>query len=76
MHELPRHHAIIFGSPTRFGNMAAYPMKGLWDMTSDLWVKGSLMGKVGAVFTIAASVHGVQLTTAVSMMFPPCCIMA
>ena len=35
MHDLPKHHAIIFGSPTRFGNMAA-PMKALWDMTSDL----------------------------------------
>jgi NAD(P)H dehydrogenase (quinone) len=35
MHELPRHHAIIFDSPTRFGNMAA-PMNALWDMTSDL----------------------------------------
>jgi NAD(P)H dehydrogenase (quinone) len=69
MHELPRHHAIIFGSPTRFGNMAA-PMKALWDMTSDLWVKGSLIGKVCAVFTSAASVHGGQETTAVSMMFP------
>jgi NAD(P)H dehydrogenase (quinone) len=69
MHELPRHHAIIFGSPTRFGNMAA-PMKALWDMTSDLWMKGSLIGKVGAVFTSAASVHGGQETTAVSMMFP------
>ena len=69
MHELPRHHAIIFGSPTRFGNMAA-SMKALWDMTSDLWMKGSLIGKVGAVFTSAASVHGGQETTAVSMMFP------
>ena len=69
MHDLPRHHAIIFGSPTRFGNMAA-PMKPLWDMTSDLWMKGSLIGKVGAVFTSAASVHGGQETTAVSMMFP------
>jgi NAD(P)H dehydrogenase (quinone) len=69
MHELPRHHAIIFGSPTRFGNMAA-PMKALWDMTSDLWMKGSLRWKVGAVITSAASVHGGQETTAVSMMFP------
>ena len=69
MHELHRHHAIIFGSPTRFGNIAP-PIRGLWDMTSDLWMKDSLIGKVGAVFTNAASVHGGQETTAISMMFP------
>jgi NAD(P)H dehydrogenase (quinone) len=67
--ELPLHDAIIFGSPTRFGNMAA-PMKSMWDMTSELWTNGSLVGKIGAVFTGAASVHGGQETTAVSMMFP------
>jgi NAD(P)H dehydrogenase (quinone) len=67
--ELPLHDAIIFGSPTRFGNMAA-PMKSMWDMTSELWTNGSLIGKIGAVFTGAASVHGGQETTAVSMMFP------
>ena len=67
--EMPNYDAIIFGSPTRFGNMAA-PMKALWDRTSDLWMKGSLIDKLGAVFTGAASVHGGQETTAVSMMFP------
>lgn len=67
--ELPLHDAIIFGSPTRFGNMAA-PMKSMWDMTTELWTNGSLIGKIGAVFTGAASVHGGQETTAVSMMFP------
>ena len=67
--DLPNYDAIIFGSPTRFGNMAA-PMKAMWDLTSDLWKNGSLVGKVGAVFTGAASVHGGQETTAVSMMFP------
>jgi NAD(P)H dehydrogenase (quinone) len=67
--ELPQHDAIIIGSPTRFGNMAA-PMKALWDITADLWIKGSLIGKVGGVFTSASSVHGGQETTAVSMMFP------
>jgi len=56
---MPNYDAIIFGSPTRFGNMAA-PMKALWDRTSDLWMKGSLIGKLGAVFTAAASVHGGQ----------------
>jgi multimeric flavodoxin WrbA len=54
--ELPNHHVIIFGSPTRFGNMAA-PMKAMWDMTTELWTNGSLVGKVGAVFTSAAPVH-------------------
>lgn len=67
--EIPDYDAIIFGSPTRFGNMGA-PMKALWDRTSSLWMNGSLIGKVGAVFTSAASVHGGQETTAVSMMFP------
>jgi NAD(P)H dehydrogenase (quinone) len=67
--ELPDYDAIIFGSPTRFGNMAA-PLKALWDRTSKLWMDGALIGKVGAVFTGAASVHGGQETTAISMMFP------
>lgn len=67
--ELPNFDAIIFGSPTRFGNMAA-PLKALWDRTSKLWLDGSLIGKLGAVFTGAASVHGGQETTAISMMFP------
>lgn len=67
--EMPSYDAIIFGSPTRFGNMAA-PLKALWDRTSKLWMEGSLIGKIGAVFTGAASVHGGQETTAISMMFP------
>jgi len=67
--ELPNNDAIIFGSPTRFGNMAA-PMKSMWDGTTELWTNGSLVGKIGAVFTSAASVHGGQETTTVSMMFP------
>lgn len=46
--ELPNYDAIIFGSPTRFGNMAA-PLKALWDRTSKLWMDGALIGKVGAV---------------------------
>jgi NAD(P)H dehydrogenase (quinone) len=67
--ELPNYDAIIFGSPTRFGNMAA-PLKALWDRTSKLWMDGALIGKLGAVFTGASSVHGGQETTAISMMFP------
>lgn len=69
VNELPLHDAIIFGSPTRFGNMAA-PMKAMWDRTGGLWMDGTLIGKVGAVFTGATSVHGGQETTAISMMFP------
>jgi NAD(P)H dehydrogenase (quinone) len=67
--ELPQYDAIIFGSPTRFGNMASQ-MKTLWDRTSRLWLNGSLIGKVGGVFTSASSGHGGQETTAISMMFP------
>lgn len=67
--EMPNYDAIIFGSPTRFGNMSAQ-MKALWDRTSSLWLEGKLIGKVGGVFTGAASVHGGQETTAVTMMFP------
>ena len=66
---LPKYDAIIFGSPTRFGNMASQ-LKEIWDRTSDHWLNGRLIGKVGGVFTGAASVHGGQETTAVSMMFP------
>lgn len=69
VNELPEYDAIIFGSPTRFGNMSAQ-MKTLWDRTSRLWLNGSLIGKVGGVFTSASSVHGGQETTAISMMFP------
>ena len=69
VNELPEYDAIIFGSPTRFGNMAAQ-MKTLWDRTSRLWLNGSLIGKVGGVFTSASSVHGGQESTAISMMFP------
>src|SRR5215213_10077561 len=59
VNELPQYDAIIFGSPTRFGNMASQ-MKTLWDRTSRLWLNGSLIGKVGGVFTSASSVHGGQ----------------
>jgi NAD(P)H dehydrogenase (quinone) len=69
INELPNHDAIIFGSPTRFGNMA-WPLKKLWDGTGKIWTNGSLIGKIGAVFTSATSVHGGQETTAISMMFP------
>ena len=67
--EMAESDAIIFGSPTRFGNMA-HEMKKMWDLSTDLWFNGKLIGKVGGVFTGASSVHGGQETTALSMMFP------
>ncbi|NIM25947.1 MAG: NAD(P)H:quinone oxidoreductase [Nitrosopumilaceae archaeon] len=67
--EMSKADAIIFGSPTRFGNMA-HEMKKMWDLSTDLWFTGKLIGKVGGVFTGASSVHGGQETTALSMMFP------
>jgi NAD(P)H dehydrogenase (quinone) len=57
--ELVQYDTIIFGSPTSFGNIAV-PMKALWDRTIGLWSHGSLIGKVGAGFTSASSVHGCQ----------------
>lgn len=57
--------AIIFGTPTRFGNMAAQ-MRNFLDQTGGLWMKGTLIGKVGSVFTSTASQHGGQETTITS----------
>ena len=57
--------AIIFGTPTRFGNMCAQ-MRNFLDQTGQLWVKGTLIGKVGSVFTSTASQHGGQETTITS----------
>jgi NAD(P)H dehydrogenase (quinone) len=57
--------AIIFGTPTRFGNMAAQ-MRNLLDQTGGLWMSGGLIGKVGSVFTSTASQHGGQETTITS----------
>jgi NAD(P)H dehydrogenase (quinone) len=57
--------AIIFGTPTRFGNMAAQ-MRNFLDQTGGLWVKGSLIGKVGSVFTSTGTQHGGQETTITS----------
>lgn len=57
--------AIIFGTPTRFGNMAAQ-MRNFLDQTGSLWSKGALVGKVGSVFASSASQHGGQETTITS----------
>ena len=54
---LPEADAMIFGTPTRFGNMCAQMRKFL-DQTGSLWMKGQLVGKVGSVFTSSATQHG------------------
>lgn len=56
---------IIFGTPTRFGNMAAQ-MRNFLDQTGGLWVKGGLVGKVGSVFASTGTQHGGQETTITS----------
>jgi NAD(P)H dehydrogenase (quinone) len=57
--------AIIFGTPTRFGNMTAQ-MRNFMDQTGGLWMKGALIGKVGSVFVSTATQHGGQETTITS----------
>jgi NAD(P)H dehydrogenase (quinone) len=54
--------AIIFGTPTRFGNMCGQ-MRQFLDATGQLWAKGALVGKVGSVFTSSATQHGGQEST-------------
>ena len=63
--ELPSADAIIFGAPTRFGNMCGQ-MRQFLDATGQLWAKGALIGKVGSVFTSSATQHGGQESTILS----------
>ena len=63
--ELADYDAIVFGTPTRFGNMAAQ-MRNFLDQTGGLWAKGALVGKVGSVFTSTGTQHGGQETTITS----------
>jgi NAD(P)H dehydrogenase (quinone) len=63
--ELADYDAIIFGTPTRFGNMAAQ-MRNFLDQTGGLWFQNRLVGKVGSVFCSTASQHGGQETTITS----------
>src|SRR5208282_4783182 len=65
---LPDADAIIFGTPTRFGNMCAQ-MRNFLDQTGGLWAKGALIGKVGSVFTSTGTQHGGQETTIASVHF-------
>ena len=57
--------AVIFGTPTRFGNMIAQ-MRQFLDATGQLWAQGALVGKVGSVFTSSATQHGGQESTILS----------
>jgi NAD(P)H dehydrogenase (quinone) len=61
--------ALVLGSPTRFGNMAA-PLKHFLDGTGTLWLTGALSGKPAGVFTSTQTLHGGQETTLLSMMLP------
>jgi NAD(P)H dehydrogenase (quinone) len=60
---------ILFGTPTRFGNMASQ-MKALFDQLVELWLQGTLEGKPAGIFASTATTHGGQETTALTMMVP------
>lgn len=60
--ELGDYDAVIFGTPTRFGNMSGQ-MRNFLDQTGALWLSGALIGKVGSVFTASATQHGGQEST-------------
>jgi NAD(P)H dehydrogenase (quinone) len=63
--ELASADAVIFGTPTRFGNMCGQ-MRQFLDATGQLWAKGSLVGKVGSVFASSNTQHGGQESTILS----------
>jgi NAD(P)H dehydrogenase (quinone) len=67
--DLRRADALLLGSPTRFGNMAA-ALKYFLDSTSSLWLEGTLAGKPAGVFTTTQTMHGGQESTLLSMMLP------
>jgi NAD(P)H dehydrogenase (quinone) len=63
--ELGDYDGILFGTPTRFGNMCAQ-MRNFLDQTGPLWATNALLGKVASVFTCTQSQHGGQETTITS----------
>ncbi|MEC9346417.1 MAG: NAD(P)H:quinone oxidoreductase [Pseudomonadota bacterium] len=63
--ELADYDAIVFGTPTRFGNMSSQ-MRNFLDQTGGLWAQGKLIGKVGSAFTSSATQHGGQESTLLS----------
>lgn len=69
VNELPDYDAILFGTPTRFGNMCGQ-MKQFLDATGQLWMKGALIGKPAGVFTSSATQHGGQESTILSFHIP------
>jgi NAD(P)H dehydrogenase (quinone) len=64
--DLVDYDAIIVGTGTRYGRMTSQ-MANFWDQTGGLWVKGALVGKVGAAFSSTATQHGGQETTLFSI---------
>ena len=64
--ELANYDAIIFGTPTRFGNMTGQ-MRTFLDQTGSLWTSGALVGKVGSVFVSSATQHGGQESTILTL---------
>jgi NAD(P)H dehydrogenase (quinone) len=64
--DLVEYDAIIVGTGTRYGRMTSQ-MANFWDQTGGLWVKGALVGKVGAAFASTATQHGGQETTLFSI---------
>jgi NAD(P)H dehydrogenase (quinone) len=69
MEELKEADGVIFGTPTRFGNMCAQ-MKQFIDGAAELWLAGSLEGKPAGIVVSTATTHGGQETTALTMMAP------
>lgn len=67
--EIADYDAIIWGTPTRYGNVCAQ-MRNFIDQTGSLWLKGKLEDKITGVFTSTASIHGGQETTIVNAMMP------
>lgn len=67
--DLRQAEGVVFGSPTRYGNMTAQ-MKQLIDSTAELWSKGAMEGKPAGLFTSTATTHGGQETTLLTMMAP------
>ncbi|GAB6038162.1 NAD(P)H:quinone oxidoreductase [Fundidesulfovibrio butyratiphilus] len=65
LEELASADAVVFGTPTRFGNMCGQ-MRQFLDATGQLWVEGALLGKVGSVFVSSATQHGGQESTILS----------
>jgi NAD(P)H dehydrogenase (quinone) len=69
MEDLREADGVIFGTPTRYGNMCAQ-MKQYIDSTIDLWVSGALEGKPAGIMVSTATTHGGQETTCLTMMAP------